>query len=485
MEKIFVSEILKAVGGQLLGEVDADRTFVVNVQTDSRAAAAGDLFVAIIGERLDAHRFVMSAMEKGAEGCLVSTAPEAVPEGKFCILVPDTMRALGDLAAYYRLKLGIKVVAVTGSVGKTTTKDMIASVLSSKYRTHKTQGNFNDHLGLPLTVLQMTAEDEIAVLEMGMNHLGEIDYLVRIAQPDAAVITNVGDAHIGNLGSRENILRAKCEIFRGLKKGGTAVLNGDDALLATLRPGAQHVSGSEGEAEAFARMYEEIEAGGFSFRWAGESQACDYRAVDIEDNLPEEVKCTALTPSGSFPIRIPSLGRHMIYPAMTAAAVGQYFGLTDEEIEEGIRNFKATRMRMDVERLADGITLFNDTYNANPQSMKAALGILAGAQAAHKIAVVGDMLELEPFAERLHREVGEYAAQLPIDTLITVGARAGWLAEAALESDMKDVRPCEDKEQAKKVLAELVKPDTALMFKASRGMALEELCSFCREVAEK
>ena len=262
-------------------------------------------------------------------------------------------------------------------------------------------------------------------------------------------------------------------------------MNGDDALLATLRPGAQHVSGSEGEAEAFARMYEEIEAGGFSFRWAGESQACDYRAVDIEDNLPEEVKCTALTPSGSFPIRIPSLGRHMIYPAMTAAAVGQYFGLTDEEIEEGIRNFKATRMRMDVERLADGITLFNDTYNANPQSMKAALGILAGAQAAHKIAVVGDMLELEPFAERLHREVGEYAAQLPIDTLITVGARAGWLAEAALESDMKDVRPCEDKEQAKKVLAELVKPDTALMFKASRGMALEELCSFCREVAEK
>ena len=485
MEKIFVSEILKAVGGQLLGEVDADRTFVVNVQTDSRAAAAGDLFVAIIGERLDAHRFVMSAMEKGAEGCLVSTAPEAVPEGKFCILVPDTMRALGDLAAYYRLKLGTKVVAVTGSVGKTTTKDMIASVLSSKYRIHKTQGNFNNHLGLPLTVLQMTEEDEIAVLEMGMNHLGEIDYLVRIAQPDAAVITNVGDAHIGNLGSRENILRAKCEIFRGLKKGGTAVLNGDDALLATLRPGAHHVSGSEGEAEAFARMYEEIEAGGFSFRWAGESQACDYRAVDIEDNLPEEVKCTALTPSGSFPIRIPSLGRHMIYPAMTAAAVGQYFGLTDEEIEEGIRNFKATRMRMDVERLADGITLFNDTYNANPQSMKAALGILAGAQAAHKIAVVGDMLELEPFAERLHREVGEYAAQLPIDTLITVGARAGWLAEAALESDMKDVRPCEDKEQAKKVLAELVKPDTALMFKASRGMALEELCSFCREVAEK
>ena len=173
----------------------------------------------------------------------------------------------------------------------------------------------------------------------------------------------------------------------------------------------------------------------------------------------------------------------MIYPAMTAAAVGQYFGLSGEEIAEGIRDFKATRMRMDVEEMENGITLYNDTYNANPQSMKAALGILANARAARKVAVVGDMLELEPFAERLHREVGAFAAELPIDTLVTVGTRAGWLAEAALESGMEDVRPCEDKEQAKTVLAELFGPDTAFLFKASRGMALEELCGFCRKMA--
>ena len=209
MEKISVKEILEAVGGQLLGNIDAENTFIINVQTDSRKAAAGDLFVAIIGEKLDAHRFVPGAMEAGAEGCLVSKAPETIPEGKFCVLVPDTTRAMGDLAAYYRRKLGIPVVAVTGSVGKTTTKDMVASVLSSKYRTLKTAGNFNNHLGLPMTVFRLSAEDEIAVLEMGMNHLGEIDYLVRIAQPDVAVITNVGDAHIGNLGSRENILRSE------------------------------------------------------------------------------------------------------------------------------------------------------------------------------------------------------------------------------------------------------------------------------------
>ena len=217
MEKIYVKEILKAVGGQLLGNIDPDKTFVVNVQTDSREAAAGDLFVAIIGERLDAHRFVPGAMAAGAEGCLVSAAPESIPDGKFCVLVPDTTKAMGDLAAYYRSKLGLPVVAVTGSVGKTTTKDMIFSVLSTKYRTLKTEGNKNNHLGLPMTIFRLSQEDEIAVLEMGMNHLGEIDYLVRIAQPDVAVITNVGEAHIGNLGSRENILRAKCEIFRGLK----------------------------------------------------------------------------------------------------------------------------------------------------------------------------------------------------------------------------------------------------------------------------
>ena len=235
-----------------------------------------------------------------------------------------------------------------------------------------------------------------------------------------AVITNVGDAHIGNLGSRENILRAKCEIFRGLKKGGTAILNGDDELLATLRPGVPKVgTGAAGAAgipeadrAAFAEMYAQVEAGGFMYHWAGESNACDYKAVNIEDTLPDSVRFEAETPKGEFAVEIPALGRHMIYPAMTAAAVGQCFALAEEEIAAGIRDFKATHMRMNVEKLDGGITLYNDAYNANPQSMKAALGILANAPAARKVAVVGDMLELEPFAEKLHRQVGEFAAAL-------------------------------------------------------------------------
>ncbi|HAB94732.1 MAG TPA: UDP-N-acetylmuramoyl-tripeptide--D-alanyl-D-alanine ligase [Lachnospiraceae bacterium] len=490
MEKLYVKEILEAVRGELLGEVDTESTYIENVQTDSRKVRAGDLFVAIIGERLDAHRFVESAMEKGAAGCLVSKASETVPEGKFCVLVKDTIKAMGDLAAYYLRKLAIPVVAVTGSVGKTTTKDMVASVLSTKYRTVKTPHNLNNHIGLPLAVFTIGGEDEIAVLEMGMNHLGEIDYLTRIAKPDVAVITNVGDAHIGILGSRENILRAKCEIFHGLRKGGTAVLNGDDALLVTLKPGADRVKDDAAGAQSggdgiFAQMYAGIDAGGFTFHWVGASESCDYRAVNIEDRLEEEVRCDAKTPEGTFSVRIPALGRHMIYPAMTAAAVGQYFGLSGEEIAEGIGNFKATGMRMETEQMPGRIKLFNDTYNANTQSMEEALKILANAEFAHKVAVVGDMLELEDFAEKLHREVGEYAAGLPIDTLVTVGECSRWIAEAAAEHGMEDVRPCADKEEAKKVLAELVRPDTALLFKASRGMALEELHSYCRELAEK
>lgn len=492
MEKISVKEILQAVSGQLMGEVDPENTYIIGVQDDSRKVAAGDLFVAIIGERLDAHQFVEDVLAKDAAGCLVSEAPAgAIPEGKFCVLVEDTIKAMGDLAAYYLEKMDIPVVTVTGSVGKTTTKDMLASVLSTRYRTLWTLVNRNNHIGLPLTVFRITREHEIAVLEMGMNHLGEIDYLARIARPDVAVITNVGDAHIGNLGSRENILRAKCEVFRYLKKGGTAVLNGDDALLLTLKPGSGRVqdpapgTDAGSEQNVFAQMYAEIDAGGFTFHWVGESENCDYRALNIEDKLEDEVRCDAVTPSGTFAVEIPGLGHHLIYPAMTAAAVGQYFGLSDEEIASGIRDFKASGMRMAVEKLPNGIKLINDTYNANTQSMMTALEILANMPAARKVAVIGDMRELESFAEKLHRKVGGYAAELPIDTLVTVGECMGWAAEAALESGMEDVRPCRDKDEAKKVLAELVKPDTALLFKASRGMALEELYSYCKEIAEQ
>ena len=483
MEKITVREIINATGGQLIGGVDPDRTTVSGVSTDSRKIKEGDLFIAIVGERFDGNEYAADTLKSGAEGVVVSRAllDGQIPKGRFAVLVKDTTKAMGALASYYLGTLPVKIAAVTGSVGKTTTKDMIASVLSMHYRTHKTQGNLNNHLGLPMTIFGLDRSYEAVVLEMGMNHFGEIDYLTNIAKPDAVAITNVGDAHIGNLGSRENILRAKCEIFHGLKPGGLAVLNGDDALLYSIE---EHISGTGAAPEELSDLYDEIDQGHFAFHWAGESARCDYRAEDIDDTYPDRVTLRANTPGGSFDVAIPSPGRHMIYSAMTAAAIGQAWGMTNEEIAKGISQFTATRLRMETIEISEGITLYNDTYNANPQSMMAALRILSNAKAPRRVAVLGDMLELEPYAEKLHRQVGALAAELPIDTLVTVGTRAAFIAEEALESGMEDVRPCRDKEEARRVLDELTAPDTAILFKASRGMALEELCEYVRGLKE-
>jgi UDP-N-acetylmuramoyl-tripeptide--D-alanyl-D-alanine ligase len=309
MISMTVKELLEATGGRLLGgSQDVSKEFT-GVKTDNRECGPGDLFIAIVGEKNDAHRFIPGALEKGAAGCLVSRELESYEEDRFYVLVRDTTLALGDLARYYRGKFDIPVIGVTGSVGKTTTKDMIAAVLSARFRVLKTEGNLNNNFGVPRMLLQLEREHEIAVIEMGMNHLGEIDYLTKIAGPDAAVITNIGDAHIGNLGSKENILKAKSEIFAGLSPKGIAVLNGDDALLRTL----------EGKIP-------------FPIRWAGQGEDCDFRAVDIDDSDPGKLLLTAQTPRGSFRLEVPQPGRHMLYSVMTAAALGQYFGMTNEEI---------------------------------------------------------------------------------------------------------------------------------------------------------
>ncbi len=480
MEKIAITEIVEAVHGKVLGSgsgMDLDQS-ITGITSDSRIAGTGDLFVAIIGENMDGHKFVGSALINGAAAALISQEPTDLQPDKTYILVDDTLRAIALLAAHYRRKFSIPVVAVTGSVGKTTTKDMIASVLSVRYKTLKTDGNFNNEIGVPRTIFRLDSTYEMAVIEMGMNHRKEISRLVQMAQPDVAVITNVGDAHIGNLGSRENIFRAKCEIFEGLKDGGTAVLDGDDALLTTLRDCDRTIPDAQ-------ELYCSIEEKHVQFHWVGEDEKCDYRAVDIIDNLKESVGFTAVTPSGAFPVKVPALGRHMLYSVMTAAAVGKTFGMSDEEIQRGISAYVPSKMRMAIDRCPANIVLYNDTYNANPQSMKAGVQILANTDAESKVAVLGDMLELEPYAEKLHREVGGYIAELPIDTLVTVGEQAAYIAEAASEAGMEDVRPFADKESAKEALRDLVLPGTAFLFKASRGMALEELEAFCKALAEQ
>ena len=485
METILLRELEAATGAKLLGDFQDPQTRITGCTSDNRKVQPGDVFFAFTGEKTDGHRFVRAALEAGACGCVISEKPDEYVPGKFYCLVEDTIAAYGDLARYYRNMFSIPVIAVTGSVGKTTTKDMIASVLAQHYRVLKTEGNFNNHIGLPTTLLRMDSTTQIAVVEMGMNHPGEIDYLTRIARPTAVTITNIGDAHIGNLGSRENIFKAKCEIFNGLCRDGLAVLNGDDEFLPSLQYNE--------EIAQFCRLV-----------YAGSGEGCDFRAVPAdggESGAPAEgqgadagvqamdkegMDCIITMPEGTLKVHIPVPGAHMVYPAATAAAFGACFGLTSEEIARGIENYVPTRMRMETVRCPKQITILNDTYNANPQSMKSGLTTLSGMTGGKKVAVVGDMFELGDEEERLHRETGEYAGTLPLDVLVTVGSAAKYIAEgaASVNGAMK-IFACPDKEAARDVLRGLIEPETIFLCKASRGMALEELVGFIREAAEK
>lgn len=475
MEAMTLQELVESTGGILLGDFCSLDTRITDVQSDNRKAGPGCVFFAFIGGKTDGHRFVKAALEAGAAGAVISEDPKEYLPGKFYLLVEDTVRAAADAAAAYRRKFDIPVVAVTGSVGKTTTKDMIASVLSVKYRCVKTQKNFNNYIGVPRTVFSIDQSTEIAVIEMGMNHRGEIHHLVKIAQPTALTITNVGDAHIGFLGSRENIYRSKCEIFGGLREGGYAVLNGDNAYLVRLR--------EEKERDLIRKttgMPEQL-----SLDFAGEGENCSFRAEDIRDDLPDRVEFTAVTPAGKIPLSVPALGRHMIYPALTAAAIGLHYGMTPEEIQRGVAGYVATAMRMETLELPMGILVYNDTYNANPQSMEAGLQTLSRVSGKKRIAVLGYMGELGDQEEALHRQVGRAAAEDHIDALVTIGKTAGYIADEAKKCGLDSVYACADLAEGERVVKSLLAPDTAFLVKASRAAALEKMTEFIQnEVKE-
>ena len=452
MEPMTVRELLAATDGKLLGDVSLDTT-ISGVETDSRAVHDGDLFVAIRGENIDGHQFITGALEGGALGCLTAVPPKEAVPGKFYVLVEDTVQALGQVARAYKAKFPIPVIGITGSVGKTTTKDMIASVLSQKFRVLKTEGNYNNEIGLPLTLFRLNPQHELCVLEMGMNHFGEIDYLTRIVSPNVAVITNIGDAHIERLGSRENIFRAKCELLPHIRKeNGLLILNGDDALLSTLR-GRTPVPAV----------------------FCGSGEGLEYRAQSASSEGLDSLRSRLTTPAMDREVCIPALGSHMIYPTLIAAAVGEHFGLTADEIEQGIARFVPTRMRMNLVQRGNGITILDDTYNANPQSMRAAISVLADSRSAWKLAVLGDMFELGPYSPALHTGVGEYLGKRKIDCLVAVGDQARYLAEGAQSAGMTAVYPCADKKAAREILPGLIRPDSTILVKASRGMRMEEL----------
>ena len=438
-----VREICAAVGGTLLQSSDVS---VTRVSTDSRSIPEGALFVPLAGERFDGHAYIGKALESGAAGCLTARTPDALLPGKFYIQVSDTRLALKALASWYRGKFALPVVQVTGSAGKTTTKEMVACVLGRHFRTLKTQANFNNDIGTPLTLLELAPEHQAAVIETGMNHFGEIRYLGEMVRPDIAVITNVGDAHIENLGnSRQGILRAKCEIFENLAPDGVAVLNGDDPLLNTIALPQRILR-------------------------CGTGAGCDVRVTEVDDRGLEGVACTVTTAKTSYRLETSSPGAYMIYPLAMAAAIGEYLGLTAEEITAGAADYVPVGSRMHLIPMDGQRLIIDDCYNANPQAMAEALRMLAKSRHRRKVAVVGDMGELGELTEQAHRDVGALARELKLDAVVAVGEKM----RALRETDPSALW-FPDTASALPALPDLFVGDTAVMVKASHAMHFESI----------
>lgn len=439
-----VREICAAVGGTLLqGEGSA---LITGVTTDSRAVSAGQLFIPLTGERFDGHAYIGSALSSGAAGCLTARTPETLLPGKLYVRVADTRLALKALAAWYRSRFTLPVVQITGSAGKTTTKEMVAAVLSRRYDTLKTQANFNNDIGTPLTLLGLAPQHQAAVIETGMNHFGEIRYLGEMVRPDIAVITNVGDAHIENLGNtRQGILRAKCEIFQHLSPDGIAVLNGDDPLLNTVAL-----------PQTILRC--------------GRGENCNVRVTDVDDRGIEGIACTVTTARASYRLTAASPGSFMIYPMAMAAAIGEALGLTGEEIAAGVAAYVPTGSRMHLIRLPEGRLLIDDCYNANPQAMEEALKLLAVTPARRRAAVLGDMGELGELTVSAHRTIGVLTGELHLDSVIAIGEKARDIASAA-----PNARWYASVDDAMPVIRAAFTEGTAVLVKASHAMHFENI----------
>ena len=442
MSNITLRQAAQWCGGRV-DEKYADVTFL-GANIDSRKIQPGQLFIALVGER-DGHDYIPMALEKGAAAVLCSRECGDIP----AIIVEDPRVALGDIARQERLRLGMKVVGVTGSVGKSTTKEMISCVLGSTYRVEKTPVNHNNDLGMPMAILSMPQDTEIAVLEMGMNHFREIAYLTNIAKPDVAVIVNIGTVHIEYLGSREGILQAKLEILEGTKPDASVIFNGDDQLLWNYRTEAEREITYFGE----------------------ENPQAAVRAVNVteEENL---LRFRAVIGEESHPVELNLDGRHYVSDALAAIAVGNALGVSLEDAAHSLAEFQNMAGRQEIFE-ANGYTVIKDCYNASPESMKAALKVL-GRRQGRRIAVLGDMLELGACTQAEHYCVGRVAAEMA-DMLFAYGPNSSRVISGAVTGGMTDrqVDSFEDREKLVAALKRTVKPGDVLLFKGSHGMRLD------------
>lgn len=458
MADITVGDIKKITKGKLLcgNEYDICENFCI----DSREIKSGDVFVGIKGERVNGNELYEEVLKKGAK-CLILENVE-IPEDiikkytdSAIIIVEDTIKALQQIAEYKRNLYKIPVIAITGSVGKTSTKDIVAEVVSKKYKVLKTQGNLNNHIGLPLTILKLK-DHEALVVEMGMNNLGEISVLTNIAKPNVAVITNIGTSHIGNLGSRDNILKAKLEILEGLSKDGVLIINKDNDLLK--------------------KWYEENEKTiGFKMKTYGIKEKSDFTGYSIKNKENGSTYKIDID-NNTYEVEIKVGGEHFVLNSLCAISVANVFQIPIDMIINGILNFELTKNRMEIKK-KNNITLINDCYNANYDSMKAALDFLGTNKNNRKIAILGDMLELGSFSEELHQKVGSEVSKNKIDILITVGNCAKSISYSAKECGMeeKNIFDCKNNIEAINKIKTIMKENDVILVKASNGMKFKEI----------
>lgn len=447
-----IKEILQATKGKLIQGNEEEE--INEFCRDTRIIKEGDAYIGIKGENFDGNTLWKNAFENGAstvilQGIDFSKENLEKYQNENIIVVEDTIEALADIATYRRMLFGkdFPVIGVTGSVGKTSTKDIIANVVSQKYKTLKTQGNNNNNIGLPFTIFNLK-DQEAAVIEMGMNHFGEISKLTKIAKPTISVITNIGTSHIGNLGSRENILKAKLEILEGMDKK-VLVINNDNDLLHKFylenKDVEIHTYGIENESEVTA-----------------ENIVLNENESEFVCNIKGE----------KFNVKVPVGGIHFVYNAICAATVGTLLGLSKEQIENGIKNFELTKKRMDITELKNGVTIINDSYNASFESMQASLKYLSGLNAKRKIAVLGDMFELGEYSKELHEKVGKEVVKNKIDILVCCGDSAKYIVNMAKKEGMpkEKVFYFDNKDQIEKFIRENAQNGDSVLFKASNGM---------------
>lgn len=452
MMTLTLSQIAQAVGGTLLGDGDLK---ICGVSTDSRSVQPSEIFIALRGERFDGHDFVPSLAGK----CAAVMTEKEFP-GFPQILVKDTLKALGLLSAYWKNHVAPRyTVGVTGSVGKTTTKDLIAGVLNQKYKTHFTSGNHNNHIGVPITLIRIEEGAEAVVCEMGMSARGEIEYLTGLARPNLAVITNIGTAHMEILGSREAICEAKLEILKGMEPGSTIILDGDEPLLRA------------------PRAKELLE--GFHVVFVGFHPENDLYPLDIYKGN-DSISFDAISASEELRVTVPAVGDHFIKDALFAVAVGQACGVDGEGIRQGLMSYAPSGLRQKVYEKG-GIKIIADCYNASPESMSAALKVLHGMDAKRRVAVLGDMLELGALTESAHRKVGEECVACGVDRLFTYGKVSYHILLGAVDGGMekKSVSNSIDQEETARRLKEYLQPGDCVLFKASRRMKLEEIIALC------